>query len=116
MQTIRLPYQLPEHLSFSNVINTNKLSLNLDKSSYLIIMPKEFDRRVNIGLRKYFFKYKSVQTYLGVITTDGGNLKHDVSKYIEDKRSNVLIKLVNFCKIRIPWLFFMSNYKSWTLA
>ena len=28
--------------------NTNKLSLNLDKSSYLIIMPKEFDRRVNI--------------------------------------------------------------------
>ena len=77
--------------------HANKLSLNLNKSSCLIIMPKEFDRRVNIRLRKGFLKYKSVQTYLGVIITDGGNSKHAVSKYIEGKRSNVLIKFVNFC-------------------
>ena len=41
-------------------LNANKLSLNLDKLSYLIILPKEFDRRVNIRLRKGFLKYKSV--------------------------------------------------------
>ena len=34
--------------------NANKLSLNLDKSSYLIILLKEFDRRVNIRWRKGF--------------------------------------------------------------
>ena len=56
-----------------------------------------FDRRINIKLKKGYLKCKSVQSYLGVIITNEGNLKNDVSKYIEDKRSNILIKFVNFC-------------------
>ena len=48
-------------------------------------------------LKDGILKYKSVQDYLGVIVTDGGVLKHDITKFIREKRSNVLIKFTNFC-------------------
>ena len=75
----------------------NKLTLNLEKSSYLIIKPKELDRKISLRLKNGYLKYKATQSYLGVIITDKGNLKHDVSSYIKGKRSNVLFKFVNFC-------------------
>ena len=42
-------------------------------------------------------KYKSVQEYLGVFVTDCGSIKHDITKFICEKRSNVLVKFTNFC-------------------
>ena len=74
----------------------NSLVLNFDKSSYFIINPKKTDRKVRLQLSQGYLKYKSIQEYLGVIITDGGVLKHDVSKFIRDKRSNILIKFINF--------------------
>ena len=75
----------------------NSLKLNFDKSSYFIVNPKRTDRKVSLQLKQGFLKYKSNQDYLGVIVTDGGVIKHDVSKFIRDKRSNILIKFTNFC-------------------
>ena len=75
----------------------NSLKLNLDKSSYFILNPKETDRKTSLQLKEGMLRYKSVQEYLGVFVTDCGVLKHDVTKFIREKRSNVLIKFTNFC-------------------
>ena len=75
----------------------NSLKLNFDKSSYFILNPKRGDRKTSLQLKEGMLKYKSVQDYLGVIVTDGGVLKHDITKFIREKRSNVLIKFINFC-------------------
>ena len=75
----------------------NSLKLNFDKSSYFILNPKEADRKTSLELKEGMLKYKSVQDYLGVIVTDGGVLKHDITRFIREKRSNVLVKFTNFC-------------------
>ena len=75
----------------------NSLSLNLDKSSYFIINPKSTDHKISLNLAYGYLKYKATQKYLGVIITDSGNMKQDISQFIHEKRSNVSVKFVNFC-------------------
>ena len=75
----------------------NSLKLNFDKSSYFIINPKANDRKTSLQLEEGILKYKAKQEYLGVIVTDVGSLKHDILKFIREKRSNILIKFTNFC-------------------
>ena len=77
----------------------NKLSLNIDKSCFLIINPKVGDRKSCIILNSGVLKYKSRFDYLGVIVSDTGNLSVDVKSFIERKSGNVTVKFTNFCKV-----------------
>ena len=77
----------------------NCLTLNLAKSSYMILNGKEGDIKNDIHLENgSTLEYKSSYVYLGAIITDTGNIKHDVEKFIDTKRSNVTIKYNNFIR------------------
>ena len=76
----------------------NSLSLNLSKSGYLIINGKAEDVKKNLPLKNGFLPYKSVIKYLGVKISDSGNLKEDINRYVDGKRSNLSIKFRNFCR------------------
>ena len=75
----------------------NSLTLNLDKSSYFFINPTKIDRKVDLEIKDGYLKYKPIIRYLGVIVSDKGSSKHDISLFIKEKRSNILVKFVNFC-------------------
>ena len=75
----------------------NNLTLNLEKSSYFIINPRINDHKVSLKLKKGYLNYKSVQKYLGVLLSDNGIIKDDISQFIKQKRSEILIKFTNFC-------------------
>ena len=68
----------------------NHMKLNLGKSGFLIINPKQNDRKSNITLNSGFLKFKSSFEYLGVFVSDTGVLRHDVKSYI-----NVSMCLLN---------------------
>ena len=74
----------------------NKLSLNIDKSCFLIINPKIEDRKSCIILDSGVLKYKNRFDYLGVIVSDTGVLSVDVKSFIERKSGNVSVKFTNF--------------------
>ena len=76
----------------------NSLSLNLSKSGYLIINPKEGDHKCNLMLKNGFLEYNSEVKYLGIKISDTGCLREDIDRYVKDKRSNVSIKYRNFCR------------------
>ena len=76
----------------------NRLKLNLGKSAYLIINPKQTDTKSTIVLSSGVLKYCSEIEYLGVYVTDNGSLKKDVKRFLDKKRANVSIKYTNFCK------------------
>ena len=76
----------------------NSLSLNLSKSGYLIINGKAEDLKSNLPLKNGMLPYKEEIKYLGVKISDSGNLREDVNRYIEGKRSNLSIKFRNFCR------------------
>ena len=82
-----------------NYFHTNGLSLNLDKSAYLIINPKDIDTKTSLILNSGVLKYKSVIEYLGIFLSDSGSIKDDVKRYADKKRSNVSFKYTNFCKV-----------------
>ena len=75
----------------------NSLSLNLEKSGYLIINGNDSDR-VDLILKNGVLKYCPVVKYLGVKISDSGILKKDVEMFVEDKRANLTIKYGNFCR------------------
>ena len=78
----------------------HKLTLNVGKSSYLIInFSENFHSRSSLILSNGVMKYKQNFKYLGVMISDSGSLKHDVTSYITQKRSNVSVKFSNFCKV-----------------
>ena len=81
-----------------NFFDVNLLNLNLGKAGFLIINPKEDDRKSNINLNTGLLKYKPNFEYLDVIVSDSGVLKCDVISYIDHKRANVTVKFTNFCK------------------
>ena len=70
----------------------NSLSLNLAKSGYLIINGKGNDTKCDLQLQNGMLPYKSELKYLGVKISDSGNLKEDVNRYVDGKRSNLSIK------------------------
>ena len=63
----------------------NSLTLNLDKSSYFIINPTKTDRKVDLKIKDGYLKYKPIIRYLGVIVSDKGSSKHDISLFIKEK-------------------------------
>ena len=50
----------------------------------------------DIELKNGRLEYKEMVTYLGVLISDSGNIMNDVSLYVTEKRSNVIIKFSNF--------------------
>ena len=56
------------------------------------------DKKCSIDLSTGVLKYKPCLEYLGVFVSDSGSLKHDVTTYVNHKRSNVSIKYTHFCK------------------
>ena len=78
--------------------NANSLSLNLPKSSYLIINGGEDDEKSNLQLNHGVLEYKSSSVYLGGVVSDTGSIKHDIDKFVNSKRPNVTIKFNNFVR------------------
>jgi hypothetical protein len=78
--------------------NENNLSLNLPKSSYLIINGGDEDPKTNLQLNYGVLEYKSKAVYLGGVVTDTGNLKHDVEEFVNGKRPNITVKYNNFVR------------------
>ena len=78
--------------------NDNSLSLNLPKSSYLIINGGENDSKCNLQLDFGALEYKSSSVYLGAVVTDTGNITHDIEKFVDLKRPNVTVKYNNFVR------------------
>ena len=76
----------------------NNLSLNLSKSSYLIINGKEQDTKCDLQLNHGKLEYKGKYVYLGGIITDTGCLLSDIEQYVTSKRANVTIKFNNFLR------------------
>ena len=60
------------------------LKLNLGKSGYFIINPKENDVKHSIILESGFLKYKSEIEYLGVIVTDISVIVTDIGVIVTD--------------------------------
>ena len=77
--------------------DNNQLNLNLGKSGYLFVNGKIDDVKCRIELDKGFLDYKKQLIYLGVMISDTGNIKEDITSLVDDKRSNVTIKFTNFC-------------------
>ena len=74
----------------------NSLSLNFSKSSYMIINGKDIDEKTDLVRTNGSLEYKCEIVYLGAIFTDTGNVKHDIARYVDLKRSNITIKYNNF--------------------
>ena len=74
----------------------NKLKLNIGKSAYLIINPKENDQRCSIQLHTGFLGYKSKVHYLGAIISDCGIVDQDIQLHLDEKRPNITVKFINF--------------------
>ena len=53
--------------------------------------------KVSIELSNGYLKYKSEIVYLGVIFSDTGRIYNDVKLFIQEKRSDIVIKYSNFC-------------------
>lgn len=81
-----------------NYFEINKLRLNLGKSSYMILNPQRNDIKSSIPLNGGILKYKSSNKYLGILISDSGIIKNDVTSFVHDKIGDVLIKYKNFCK------------------
>ena len=52
--------------------------------------------KCDLKLKNGILEYKPIVTYLGVIVSDTGNIRNDIEKYVEEKRSNITIKYSNF--------------------
>ena len=78
--------------------NENSLSLNLPKSSYLIINGGEMDTKSNLQLNYGVLEYKPSSVYLGGVVSDTGSLTNDIEKFVNGKRPNVTIKFNNFVR------------------
>ena len=78
--------------------NENNLSLNLPKSSYLIINGGDGDFKTNLQLNFGVLEYQSTSVYLGGVVSDTGSLKYDIEKYVNGKRPNITIKYNNFVR------------------
>ena len=83
---------------FVQTIHQKKMALNYKKSAYMVINPKKEDIRCDLKLEDGWLNYKKTQKYLGVIITDSGNIKYDISEFLMDKNKEVNIKLANFMR------------------
>ena len=77
--------------------NKKKLSLNIKKSRYMIINGKLSDAKSKLDIGSGFLNYTNTYT-LGYTINDSGKLKDDFDNNINEKRSNLSIKFLNFCR------------------
>ena len=75
----------------------NKLTLNMNKSAYMIINAFGAPKR-DLLIGDKCLKYQARQTYLGAIITDIGNLSHDNMQHSKSKQPSVSVKLTNFIR------------------
>ena len=78
------------------VIKNKKMSLNYKKSGYLIINGKKDDVKCHLKLESGWLKYNNEQKYLGMIFSDTGMVKTDVSTFLGKKNKEVNVKLARF--------------------
>ena len=62
----------------------------------MIVNGGKDDIKCDIKIKAGWLGYKSVQKYLGVIFTDDGVLKSDVTLFLEKKNKDVNVKLASF--------------------
>ena len=79
-----------------NVITSKKMSLNYKKSGYMIINGKTNDTRCHLKIESGWLEYKTSHKYLGAIFNDLGNLREDVTTFLDKKHKDVNVKLANF--------------------
>ena len=79
-----------------NSFHKKKLSLNMSKSSYLVIKPPKGFVKVDVKIDSCWLPYRSKAVYLGVMITDNGLLSTDVILQAQNKYKNTSIKLANF--------------------
>ena len=79
-----------------NSFHKKKLSLNMSKSSYLVIKPPKGLVKVDVKIDSGWLPYRSKAVYLGVMITDNGLLSTDVILLAQNKYKNISIKLANF--------------------
>ena len=77
-------------------LNDKKMLLNYKKSGYLIINGRENDLKCDLKIDSGWLQYKTSQKYLGVIISDTGILKIDLSLFLEKKKKEVNVKLASF--------------------
>ena len=75
-----------------------QLSLNIKKSRYMIVNGNLGDVKSKLDIGSGFLSYTSTYTYLGYTITRSGKLKDDFDNNINEKRSNLTIKFLNFCR------------------
>ena len=81
-----------------NCFKDKKLNLNVSKSRYMIINGKENDHKVKLDIGHGYLTYTSKYKYLGYYISDSGNLSDDFELNVKDKRANLTIKYLNFCR------------------
>ena len=78
--------------------DNKKVSLNLKKSSFLVINPANASERQHIKLNSGWLKYAPSYVYLGIIISDKGSIVHDLSLHVAQKAKNIYVKLANFMR------------------
>ena len=78
-----------------DAFHAKKLTLNLTKSSCMIIQPSQCDVKIDLKLTSGWLPYKSSTIYLGSLFTDSGSINNDVTQHALNKNKSVSIKLAN---------------------
>ena len=81
-----------------NCFKEKKLNLNVSKSRYMIINGKANDHKVKLDIGHGYLSYTSKYKYLGYYISDSGKLNDDFELNVKDKRANLTIKYLNFCR------------------
>ena len=79
-------------------MNDNSLSLNMSKSSDMIINGKPNNCKPDLSFNGGVLEYKDKVVYLGVVISDTDVIQQDVDSYIRGKSPNITIKFNNFCR------------------
>ena len=101
-------FQSLETLLNEQLCNINKLSLNTDKSNFVVFHPpqKKFSYSINLKINNKIIKKMSSIKYLGIFMDCNSNWKDHVHEY---RSIGILLKLRNFVTIDI--LIFI--YRGW---
>ena len=75
-----------------------KVSLNLKKSSFLVMYPDKLEDRRDIKLESGWLKYSSTYVYLGVIISDTGSIANDLDLHTAQREKSVFVKMANFMR------------------
>ena len=82
----------------TSFLNSNRLSLNIDKSGYMVVSKKSVERK-SIQLNSGILKYKESSNYLGYELTDSGDIRKDFKCHHNNHTSNTSIKFLKFCNL-----------------